>query len=84
MKRQADEPMQCSEARAAIQARLDEPLPAEQETALSRHVTECKACGTYQAELGAMCDALRSMPVFELPAKIREDVRSATGKHDAQ
>ena len=57
MKRQADEPMQCSEARAAIQARLDEPLPAEQETALSQHVTECKACGTYQAELGAMCDS---------------------------
>ncbi len=82
MKPRADDQMPCPEARAAIQVRLDEPLPADRESALSRHVSECEACAAYQADLGAIRGALRSMPLFELPAKVRQDVRSATGRRD--
>lgn len=82
MKPRADDQMPCSEARAAIQGRLDDPLPADRETTLSRHVSECEACSAYQADLGAMRGALRSMPLFKLPAEVREDVRSGMGRHD--
>ena len=84
MKPDAEDHLQCPEARAAIQARLDEPLPADRQSALFSHLRECEACSAYQAELGTMRDALRSMPPFRLPAELREDVRSATGSHDSR
>jgi len=84
MKPRMDESMPCSKARAAVQVRLDEPLPVDHETALARHLSECQPCSVYQGDLEAMCDALRSMPLFALPAKVREDVRSALGRRDTQ
>jgi len=82
MKPSADYNLSCSEARAAIQTRLDEPLTADSETALSRHVAGCAPCADYQGDLGAMRDALRSIPPLKLPAEVREDVRSAARRRD--
>ena len=84
MKPRVNEDMPCSEARATIQVCMDEPLATDRETALSKHLSECNLCASYQADLGAMRDALRSMPLFELPAEIRQDLRSAGGEGSAQ
>ena len=83
MKPSNAENLQCREARAAIQVLLDEPLPSEQETALCKHVSKCDACATYQADLGAMRQTLRFMPLFELPTEVRDDVQSAVAGRDA-
>jgi anti-sigma factor RsiW len=84
MKPRVDDSLPCSEARAAVQARLDEPLPIDRDTALNRHLGECEACASYHADLGAMRDALRSMPLFDLPAGVRKGVRSAMGRPNTQ
>ena len=84
MKPDAEDHLQCPEARAAIQARLDEPLSADRQSALFSHLRECEACSAYQAELGALRDALRSMPLFELPAEVRDGALSASARRDSR
>lgn len=79
-----DHHLPCSQARAAIQARLDEPLPTDRETALATHLLECKGCSVYRDDLETMRDTLRSMPPLELPAAVREEVQSAVGKCDTK
>jgi hypothetical protein len=82
MKPRDDDSLSCSEARAVIQVRLDEPLNADSETALSRHVAVCKPCAVYQGNLVAVRSALRSIPLLELPAGVRENLPTAEGERD--
>lgn len=70
--------MDCPEARRALQERMDIALPAEWEEGLEDHLRICPRCRRIEADLHAMREALRALPVRPLPEKSLARVWAAT------
>lgn len=69
-----------AEAENLISARLDTPLPAEQNRALLAHLAGCPSCRAFAEQMEAMAGVFRALPMLPASPTVSRQVRERIGE----